>query len=225
MFSHLPSFEPILVEVEHSLKECLSTVVCHCAGDSIYAIVLKWTEDVLKWTVIVLNWIASEGLATVCSEVTLKLCVGGWYQSGIKWPPVTVADLWLNWSELLLYWREVLLCWSGPSKVEVLFVVKWHWSCVWVVGTKWYQVEHLRFSCYFMLILKWSVCTEVNLNLSWSWQLVSWDIRWATSCIWGLPRPNWWIEVLVCGVKILWLTHKSWQSWRSQILNLVLKVP
>jgi len=138
----------------------------------------------------------------------------------------------LNWSELLLYWRELLLyrrevlwCWSEPSKVEVLFVVKWHWSYVWVNGTKWYKVWHWRFWSSFVLILKWTVCTEVYLNLIWSWQLVSWDIRWATSCIWGLSCPNRWIEVLVCGVKILWLTHKSWQIWRSQVLNLVLKVP
>ena len=77
--------------------------------------------------------------------------------TGTKWhqpaTPYRIPDLWLIWSELLLlYWREVLLCWSGPPEVEVLFVVKWYWRCVWVTGTKWYRVEHLRISYCFMLI-------------------------------------------------------------------------
>ena len=169
--------------------------------------------------------------------LTLKLFSLKWHS--LQRSPLTVVNCCagdpvgateLKWivavlKETVVVLKRSVVVWSGPPKVEVLFVVKWHWRCVWVVGTKWYQVELLRFSCYFMLILKWSVCTEVNLNLSWSWQFVSWDIRWATSWIWGLPCPNRWIEVLVCGVKILWLTHKSWQIWRSQILNLVLKVP
>ena len=163
----LTNLEPILPKVTLTAEKSIDCSKLPCWWFSLCnwtEVILKWTEVVLKWIEVVLKWTASEGFATVCSEVTVKLCVGNWYQSGTEWPTCDCI-----WSAVVLKWTEVVLKWIVNEELATVCSEVTVKFCV-VNGTKLVPSVTLKFESLFVVVLCWYWSGQFVVK--WSWILV-----------------------------------------------------